>query len=228
MDFPTEEHESYIVIPHTFQANRVYIDDDEIPRMTAATITLKIACSIMNDDSLTTEELGSRAMIGFQRLKIWLEAVLNDVVLIDVNSELLESLQDSIANFIMYVPGQPDDSMLAVLLHSKISAITKNMLDVHTISLTATDTFGIERIYRNLSPTKQYPLPGIEYFDGDTHHTAPWWDRPTIDVCEYAKDEDGETVVLFENDPLAEIGKEYLTSSQEADIIVFDAWKKDD
>lgn len=228
MDFPSNEHESYIVIPHTFQANRVYIEDDDTPRMTAATITLKISCSTMDDDSLTAQELGNRAMIGFQRLKVWLEAVLNDVILIDVNSALLESLQDNVANFIMYVPGQPDDSMIAVLLHSKISAITHNMLDIHAISLTATDTFGIERLYRNQSPTNQYPLPGIEYFDGDTQHNLPWWSRETIDVCEYAKDEDGETIVLFDTDPLSEIGKEYLTTDQEADIIVFDAWQKKD
>ncbi len=227
MQFPTNEHESYIIIPHTFTATRVYIEDNDMPRLTAATITLKIACGVMDNDALTSEELGNRAVIGFQRLKVWMEAVLQDIILIDVNSELMESLQDSVGNFIMYVPGQPDDSMLAVLLHSKISAITENMLDIHSVSLTASDTFGIERIYRNLSPEKQYPLPSIEYFDGETQHDKPWWMRSTIDVCEYEK-EDDETLIVFDSDPLAEIGKEYLTTGNEADIIVFDAWQKKD
>ena len=143
-----------------------------------------------------------------------------------MNSELLDSFQDTVANMIMYVPGQPDDSMLAVLLHSKISSITKGMLDVHAVSLSATDTYGIERVYRNLSDDNTYPLPGIEYFNGDTYHNKPWWTRPTIDVCEYDKEE--ESVISFDVDLLAAIGKEYLTNKQEADIIVFDAWKKDD
>ena len=227
MQFPTEEHESYIIIPHTFTATRVYIEEDDMPRMTAATITLKIACGVLDDDSLSGEELGNRAVIGFQRLKVWLEAILEGIVIIDVNSDLLDALQESVINNMMYVPGQPDDSMLAVLLHSKISAITKNMLDVHAVSLTASDTFGIERVYRNLSPEKTYPLPDISYFDGETQHTVPWWQRPTVDICEYQKD-DEETIILFDVDPLSEIGKEYLTSTEEADIIVFDAWKKDD
>ena len=227
MDFPSEDHESYIIIPHTFTANRVYIEDNDTPRITAATINLKIACSTMDDDSMEPAELGSRAVIGFQRLKIWLDAILHEVILIDVSSELLETLQDTVSNTIMYIPGQPDDSMLSVLLHSKISAITKNMLDIHAVSLTASDTFGIERLYRNLNNGK-YPLPGIEYFYGDTHHKTPWWTRPTVDVCEYEKEDDDDAVILFDTDPLADIGKEYLTNGQEADIIVFDKWKKDD
>jgi hypothetical protein len=227
MDFPTDEHESYIIIPHTFTATRVYIEDNEMPRMTAATIELKISCSPLSDDETSPDEVGPRAVVGFQRLKVWLDAILHEVVLIDVNSELLESFQDVISNPLMYVPGQPDDSMLSVLLHSKISAITKNMLDIHAISLTASDTFGIERIYRNLLPDGVHLLPGIEYFDGDTLHDKPWWSRPTIDICEYQK-EDDESIILFDSDPLAEIGKEYLTTGKEADIIVFDAWKKDE
>ena len=227
MQFPTDEHESYIIIPHTFSATRAYNEENDMPCLTAATITLKIACGVMNDDSLSTSELGNRAVIGFQRLKIWLEAILEGIIIIDVNSELLESLQETVTNNMMYVPGQPDDSMLAVLLHSKISAITRNMLDIHSISLTASDTFGIERIYRNLSPDNEYPLPDITYFDGDTQHKTPWWTRPTVDICEYTIDDEDE-VIIFEADPLSEIGKEYLTSGKEADIIVFDAWKNKD
>jgi hypothetical protein len=225
MQFPSDEHESYIIIPHTFTATRVYNEENDMPCLTAATITLRIACGVLSDDSLEPGELGNRAVIGFQRLKVWLEAMLEGIMIIDVNSELLD-LQETISNNIMYVPGQPDDSMLSVLFHSKISAITRNMLDIHAVSLTATDTFGIERIYRNLDPNNKYPLPDISYFSGDTHHKTPWWSRPTIDICEYERDD--EELIIFDADPLAEIGKEYLTSPQEADIIVFDAWKKDD
>ena len=227
MQYPSEEHESFIVIPHTFTATRVYIEEHDMPRMTAATITLKIACGPLDeDDKLTPEERGKRAVLGFQRLKVWLDAMLYEIVLIDVNSELMEPLQEGLSNMLMYVPGQPDDSMLSVLLHSKMTALTENMLNIYSVSLTASDTFGIERHYRNRSDN--YPLPGIEYFDGDTAHDKPWWERSTVDICEYQKSEDGETVVMFEIDPLADIGKEYLTKSKEADIIVFDQWKKDD
>jgi hypothetical protein len=226
MQFPSEEHESFITIPHTFNATRVYIEDNDMPYMTAATVTLKISCSPIDDEKMSREESGKRAVIGFQRLKVWLDAILQDIILIDVNSELLEPLQDTVANTLMYVPGQPDDSMLSVLLHSKVSAITHNMLEIHAITLSATDTFGIERYYRKLRD--DYPLPGIEYFDGETQHKRPWWERPTIDICEYGNEEDNETIIMFDNDPLSEIGKDYLTEDHEADIIVFDVWKNKD
>jgi len=224
MQFPTEQHETFIIIPHTFAANRIYVSDPA--SITAAEITLKIACGTIDDDSLELAELGQKAAVGFQRLRVWLDAILDHIIFIDVDSDLIE-LQDKLTNTVMYVPGHPDDAMLAVLLHSKISAITDGLLDIYSIKLSATDTDNIERIYRNLDPNKAYPLPGIEYYKGKTTHDKPWWSRPTIDVCEYEKSEDEEDIILWqENDPLAEIGKGVLTSGEEADIIVFDQWKK--
>ena len=224
MQFPSDEHESFIVIPHTFYANRVYLED-ELSRISAAKITLNIACSPIDDDSIGYAELGQKAMIGFQRLKVWLEALLDNIILIDVGSDLLAELQENVHNNIMFIPGNPDDSMLSVVLHSKMSAITKGLLSIHSISLRASDTDNIERFYRNL--TGEYPLPGIEYLGEEVSHDTPWWTRPTIDVCEYLKDEDEEENVFIRAiDPLSDIGKEYLTNGEEADIIVFDAWKR--
>lgn len=234
MQFPTDEHESFIIIPHTFSANRVYAEDEH-SRISAATITLKIACGPVETESMPLDERGKRAGIGFQRLRIWMDAILTNIVVIDVESALLDTFIDNIANSVMFIPGQPDDSRVSVVLHSKISAITKDLLEIHSVSLTATDTENIERNYRNLDPANKYPLPGIEYLKGTYYekpmHDKPWWERPTVDVCEYTKEEDSEdggAVLWFEDDPLAEIGKEYLTNGQEADIIVFDLWKNPD
>jgi hypothetical protein len=229
MNFPSDEHESFIVIPHTFTATRVYAEED-VSRISPTIITLKIACGPIDDDSVPLKEQGTKAMVGFQRLKVWLGAIIDNVILIDVNSNMIDVLQDNVANTFMFIPGQPDDSMLSVLLHSKICAITHELLEIHSISLTATDTENVERYYRNLHPKKKYPLPGIEYIEpvnADVVDEIPWWERATIDVCEYTKVEGEEEIVFGESDPLAEIGKEYLTNGEEADIIVFDLWKKD-
>ena len=222
MQFPSYDHESFIVIPHTFYATRVY-KEDELSRISAAKLTLKIACTPIDDDTLGHVELGQKAMVGFQRLKVWLEALLDNVILVDVNSELLAEFQENVHNNIMFIPGNPDDSMLSVVLHAKMCSITKGLLDIHHISLRATDTDNIERYYRNLSG--EYPLPGIEYVGEEVAHKTPWWSRPTIDICEY-EDESESGILAWPADPLASIGKEYLTNGDEADIIVFDAWKK--
>jgi hypothetical protein len=228
MDFPSHEHESFIVVPHTFAANRIYAEDED-SRISAATVTLKVVCGPI-DSGTDLKEMGRKAGVGFQRLQVWTGAILDNIIFIDVNSVLLETLQDNVSNICMFVPGQPDDSMLSVLLHSKICAITHDLLEIHSVSLSATDTENIERHYRNLHPKKKYPLPGIEYIkeiNPNVMDDRPWWERATIDVCEYTKIEGEEEIIFGEIDPLSSIGKEYLTNGQEADIIVFDLWKKD-
>lgn len=224
MEFPTPEHNSFIIIPHTFAATRIY-EEEETSQLSATTITLNISCAPIDDGILTPDEMGTKAMIGFQRLKVWLEGILEFIILIDKNSPLLDVMMNKTDNHVMVIPGKPDDALLAVLLHSKISAITDGLLEIYSITLQATDTNQVERVYR--CPDKQYPLPGIEYFEVDAAHDIPWWARPTIDVCDFEKPDDEETAKWYDTDPLADIGKEFLTNEKEADIIVFDAWKKD-
>lgn len=228
MEFPTPEHNSFIIIPHTFAATRVYEEGEEgTSQISATSITLNISCAPIDDGILTPEEMGTKAIIGFQRLKVWLEGILEFIILIDKDSPLLNIMLDKTDNHVMVIPGKPDDALLAVLLHSKISAITEGLLEIYTIGLQATDTNQVERIYR--CPDRQYPLPGIEYFDidGGAAHDVPWWSRPTIDVCEFRKTDDEGEIIVFTTDPLSDIGKEFLTNATEADIITFDAWKKD-
>lgn len=225
MEFPTPDHDSFITIPHTFAASRIY-EEDDTSHISATYITLKVSCSPIDDESDTPENVGTKAMIGFQRLKIWLEGMLDNVVLIDVDSGLLEPLATTVGNIILITPGKPDDSMLAVLLHSKMRAITSGLLNIYSLSLKATDTDNIERLYR--CDHGHYPLPGIEYFPEESLHKAPWWTRPTIDVCDYIKTDAEEGINWPNVDPLAEIGKEFLTIPTEADIIAFDSWKQKD
>ena len=171
MDFPTPEHDSFLVIPYVFAAIRIY-EEDSVSQISATRITLSISCAPIDDGTMSAEDMGTKAMIGFQRLKVWLEGMLEHLVIIDIHSDLLKVIQEKAINQIMLVPGKPDDALLAVLLHAKISAIVEGLLEIYTISLKATDTDFIERIYR--CPSKQYPLPGIEYFPGESVYETPW------------------------------------------------------
>jgi len=228
VDYPSEEHKSFIVLPHTFPAIRAFDGDDGITHLTSTMITLKFSCTPMGD----TVEDGTKGMVGFQRLRTWLEAVINHILIINVESPMLESMQTSISNMMLYTPGKTDDALLAALFHSKASSITRDLLEIHTIWMASTDTENTERYYRCIDG--HYELPGIEYYNDleinkevQSVNSEPWWERPTIDICEYGASTDDTDVVWFEVDPLLEIGKEYLTNDSEADIIVFDNWKKD-
>lgn len=228
MEYPSNEYQSFIVLPHLFPATRVFEDDDDITHITATTFKIKFSCSPIDDD-----KSGRKAMVGFQRLRTWLEAVLNNIIIIDVNSPMLEHMQNHVANLRLYTPGKADDSLLAVLFHSKAAAITQDLLEIHSICLSSTDTENTERYYRCMDG--EYELPGIEYYsDLEINkglvmvNDTPWWTRPTVDICEFGQAEGDEDVaVWFDIDPLSEIGKDLLTDDEEADIIVFDALKKD-
>jgi len=228
VEYPSEEYKSFIVLPHSFSAIRVFDEKEVGAHLTATTITLKFSCSPLDE----TSDAGAKAMIGYQRLRTWLEAVMQNVIIIDVNSPMIGSMHNGVSNLMMYTPGRTDDALLAMLFHAKTSAITEGLLNIHSIWLVSTDTENSERYYRNSDG--DYGLPGIEYFneraanDGSvSSNKRPWWNRATIDICEYAQ-ENGEDVVWFEVDPLLDIGKEYLTEVSEADIIVFDSWKNKD
>lgn len=228
MEYPSEEYKSFIVLPHTFSAIRVFDEKDVGAHLTATDITLKFSCTPTNEDA----DAGAKAMIGYQRLRAWLDAVMQNIIIIDVNSPMIGSLHSGTSNLLMHTPGRTDDALLSLVFHSKATAIAEGLLDIHSIWLVSTDTENSERYYRNTDG--EYGLPDISYFNERTatdgrisSNKRPWWERSTVDICEIAQ-EDGEDVVWFEVDPLLDIGKEYLTETSEADIIVFDAWKKKD
>lgn len=226
MEYPSEDHASFIVLPHTFSAVRVYENSEGMTDIAAIRISLKFSCSTIVDIS----DGGMKAVIGFQRLRAWLGAVLNDIIIIDIKSPILPTFRENVSNIMMYTPGDVDDALLVKLFHSKASAITNDLLNIYTIWLSSTDTENTERYFR--CEDGNYDLPGIEYYNDvntedeiTARNKRPWWERPTMDICEYGKADD-DKVIMFEFDPLLEIGKEYLTGNTEADIIVFDNWKK--
>lgn len=230
MEYPSEEYNSFIVLPHTFSAIRAFDDEEIGTHLTATAITVKFSCTPINE----SDDGGEKAAIGYRRLRTWLEAVMENIIIIDVASPMLPVLFEKVSNLMMMTPGRTDDALLAELLHSKASAITNGLLDIHTLWLASSDTEFSERYYRNIDGN--YSLPGIEYYDKrlynegvESSNKQPWWERPTVDICEYGQEE-GENVVWFEIDPLLDIGKEYLTKEKdtEAEIVIFDAWKKKD
>lgn len=228
MEYPSEEHKSFIVLPHTFPAIRAFESGDGVTHLTSTEITLKFSCTPIGD----TVEDGTKAMVGYQRLRTWLEAVIDNILIINVESPMLLPMQTGISNMMLHTPGKTDDALLVTLFHSKASSITRDLLKIYTVWMTSTDTENTERYYR--CDDGRYELPGIEYYNDleinkeiKSTNDVPWWERPTIDICEYGDDPDNDDVIWFEVDPLLEIGKEYLTNDTEADIIVFDSWKKD-
>lgn len=213
MYFPDEQYRSSVILPYSFSAVRIF--DSE---MHPTEFDIKVCCTAAFEDKRTQTQIHEKSQEGMQRLNFWIDTILRNVVILDVDSPIFDSIVASVDNTSMFCPGPPTDHMLVELLHSKISAITLGMFDIHAISITSSDTENVETSFRNVDG---YQLPGISYFPEDTLHPAPWWTRDTIEVCEFAKG------AVMEED-LFNHFSDFFGKKEEADIIIFRADEGDE
>lgn len=210
MNFPSDDYRFVTCIPFSFPAIRV------IGRqLTSTTIYLDIYCSPAGAGStVALQRQQEQASEGLKRLTFWFEAILSNSVLIDINTDTFAGLAETVENTILFSPALPTDTLLIELLHAKICAITKGFLKIHSLSFKADDTNGIETSFRS---TDGYDLPDISYFPKKILHKVPWWDRDTIEVCEFLKGD-----ILEENlyNRFSDFFEED-ESREQADIIVF-------
>ena len=184
--------------------------------MYPARFSLKVSLTPAHHDKRTPAVIEEKSEEGLQRLTFWKDTILENCMMMDINSELLGSFVGAVDNNVMFCPGGPTDHLLVELLHSKICAILKGYFDIHAITLSSTDTHHIETSFRN---NDGYVLPGIEYFPEEALHGAPWWERDTIEVCEFVK---GAIV----EEELYNHFSDYF-GKKEADIIIFRADDED-
>jgi hypothetical protein len=211
---------TYIILPHTFSAIR-YMSDHFAPAFFNLEITLLID---PRNGKANSEEIGKRAGIGFKKIKVWLEMVLHDIILMRHDSDIEDLFVESSDNPVMHCPDEPDDVMIAALLMAKLKTIARGALIVDSISLTSSDSGYIKRVMHDVP---QDMLPGIEYFGEAALHDKPWWERETIETNDFAKadtDADEYFAELIIRDPLKAIENEY--EERDADIITVDTWNK--
>lgn len=208
---------TYVILPHTFSAIR-YMSDHFAP----AFFNIEVTLLIDPRNGKNPEDIGKKAGLGFKKIKVWLELVLHDIILIRHDSSMEEVLVEESDNAVMHCPDEPDDVMIAALLMTKLKTISNGLLVVDSISLTSSDSGYIKRVMHNVP---QGMLPGIEYLGKKAVHDKPWWERETIETNDFSKEEGSEDYFaeLSVRDPLKAIENEY--EDTEADIITVDTWK---
>lgn len=213
MYFPSDEYRSCVSIPFKFNAVRIYGVS-----LHPTIFEISISCTVI-EDARTPAVVESKSEEGMQRLNFWMESILTDVVIVDVNSDLFTDLAGSVDNTVMYCPGPPTDHLLVELLHSKITSITAGMFDIHCVTIKSTDTHGIETSFR---PIDGYELPGVGYIAEEVMHPVPWWQRDTIEICEFAKG------AVLEDELFNHFSDFFSPKKPEADIIIFRTNPDDD
>jgi hypothetical protein len=234
MEFPNNTYMSFVVVPHHFSAIRVLNE-----RVAPVDLTLKISIAPLENSSMSDQDVGLMAARGFQKLKVWLDIALQDAIIINYKSPMLDAFEEFTDNPILYVPREPDDYTLSAILHSKLSQIVKGHLLLDTIVLSSSDTFDIERYFR-CKDGVYTGLPGIEYLGEEATHSVPWWARYGMETVDYAKNKVVNVEELLElltlaNEDLEEAASEIELkdakkdeTETEAEIVTVETWTKEE
>lgn len=215
------EEVSYVALNHKFRAARVFADS-----ITAVTFRLKLFCApnrSAHPDLTTAGHLGA---ISMKALMFWLDYALNDnTILLDPTTEAGNNIfYAGLDNQILFTPSPPDDFVLSRVIHSKISAITRNNVTIGTLVLSSSDSEWSERYWSGT----EYALPD-DYLGAGLVHEAPWWKRPTLDTLDFrVEDYTPEEIEELKSlpDPLAQFEEELRKDQQEEAEIISDIWDK--
>jgi len=179
----------FISLRYEFKAIRV-IDQTLSP----TTIKIKADVSTLDDDS---DDYGFRMEVAINKLRYWVDQVLNDSVILFCGNEwalgsfMSEDTPGSPAtsNTVLLCPDEPTDACLAELLLCKLSAISQGVFDFHAIDIESSDGRGIGFTFVGGNPGVSFPEPTEWFMDKPNYFTKPWWargDASTLDVipCE--------------------------------------------
>lgn len=210
-----------MTVKHDFRAVR-HIDAGLVP------VEFKVTINMFGPET-TKEEVAiqtRKTSIAFYKLNFWLETFLHEAIVTDVIS-----VNDvgAFANNIIMLPESNDDIFLQAL-HSKVSAILGDDMNVGEIKLYADD----QKIEHNYNHNGRYDLPtDSEYFGGDSYFEVPWWERS--DACTFDVNDDYPDIEGLES--LTEVLDEYVNGVMEglaqntpaddlADIVKVEKWQK--
>ena len=113
MYFPTDDHRSSVLYPMDFSAVRVYGTT-----LHPAEFSLRVSLTPAHYDKRTSAVIEEKSEEGLQRLTFWKDTILENCLMMDINSELLGSLVGAVDNNVMFCPGGPTDPPVRVGLRS--------------------------------------------------------------------------------------------------------------
>lgn len=147
------------------------IDSTLIPFQTKYSLSF---CSIPFDHSISDIETEA-VYDAFEKMKLFLEVVFDDVVIFDASNKDDILLAVNVNNNIMMVDGAPTDQKIFETLHCKLNALVGDYLVIGDISGDTSQT-GLTFVY---GKSNKYTLAETvdSYAPGDYAHIKPWWER---------------------------------------------------
>lgn len=149
------------------------------------------------------------------RLIYWFDT-LNDIepIVADFTDEKTAMLPALLENYLILLPADPADEMLARALYSKISAMIGNSIYLISLTLEA-DSSPVSYTYSNLQG-KELP-ENWNNLVGECVHSKPWWlrnDGTTMDFVEDGLSKE-EIEIVMSHDPIIHFSQISSTSKEQ-------------
>ena len=176
---------------------------------------------LMNDyrvrvDFITLTETPHEQTIAFERMRTFIEGVLQDTVFLHYEDhEKARALVDlNIKSAIL--PAEPFDQIIGIMLYCKLNAIVEGKVeitDVQVASKAGNNVWFLHAQEESIGP-----------FEGDN-----WWHDPSIMTVLRPKPIKGDKVVSIEKTPAwAEFGLEYSNNNSDSKVVAIVNKTKDE
>lgn len=162
-----------IIWKSEFMANAVH-EDNIIPNI------YKIKADIIPNTTDIMEQ-----NIALERMKTMTDGILSASMLCSIENPLIETILEKTDNKVVFLPDEPYDQLLAIVLHSKLSAILEERFFIEYVSLSSYQGGDLEYIFD--SSVTEYP--SIITAEVVEKHRA-WWARPDMSTMDVITEDD--------------------------------------
>lgn len=157
-----------IITWNTEFLSNVVIENDIVPN------SYKLSLELISD----TKDVRQQS-IAFDRLQVFCGSILQSSLLCCIDNPFIEFLLEETASNVLFLPDDPYDNTMAILLHSKLSAILEDKLFLHSLSLSS--FLGDNLMYSFNLDQFEYPLMITEDI---LDNKKPWWRRSDMSVMD--------------------------------------------
>lgn len=223
---------SHMTLEYTFSGIRI-LDGT----LTPVDWRLSVDLVALDKKGKSHDDAEYHATLNYQKLFFWLDTNLQNIVVVDVNSNTDLYIANLSANIMMYCPAEPYDDLIAEMLHSKLTALAEESLLVGEVKLKGSD-MAVQYTYDCTTDGYDLPVTTEEYYpDGVARDIEPWWMRNDGFTFEFIRPDktDLSDEELFKDvvDPLTEFNKFIEDSADKvgglvkepAKIVQVDRWK---
>jgi hypothetical protein len=125
--------------------------------------------------------------IAFDRIKIMLEGIFANSMLISMNNPLLPSLAKKTKQRMVTIPTEPLDVILASIIYRKLNAICEGKLSIQKVKISSSQA---DKIWVHYDSELAEVFDRLDNEMYNLIKETPWWDRPDPscgDWFEYGK-----------------------------------------